>query len=135
MRPYTSLVSVLILASPLLLGMGALGGGQDVIQPPVDLSASLVDRGGTAVELSRVSIGGRVQLEGEMGRGRLRIPFENIDRISFAPAGGDWTEAKVQLKEGETVEVKVRSSLTFIGRTQVGLYEIRARDIEHIEFR
>jgi hypothetical protein len=28
----------------------------------------------------------------------------------------------------------VRSSLTFYGQTSVGLYEVRARDLEHIEF-
>jgi len=126
---------VLVLAAlPLLLGMGTIGGGQEVIQPPVDFHATLVDKDGTRVDVSRVNIGGRVQLEGDLGRGNLRIPFANINRIDFHSGARDQIQATVHLSNGEPVNLRVRSSLTFYGQTSVGLYEVRARDLEHIEF-
>ena len=71
-----------LLTAPLLLGMGSTG-GKDVIQPPIDIRAVLTDRDGTKVDLSRFNIDGRVDLEGEMGRGTLRIAFEDIREIEF----------------------------------------------------
>ncbi len=125
----------LVLATvPFVLGMGMLGGGQEVIQPAVDFRATLVDKDGTRVDLCRVNIGGRVQIEGDLGRGSLHIPFENIRRIDFQNDARDRTLATVHLSSGDPVKLKVRNSLTFYGQTPVGLYEVRARDLEHVEF-
>jgi hypothetical protein len=69
-----------------------------------------------------------------MGRGTLRIAFENIRTIEFRQQNRDHTLAKVTLKNGDTIDVNLRNSLTVYGRTPVGLYEVRARDIAKIEF-
>jgi len=135
MQQRTRCLSLLfaLLTAPLLLGMG-MGGGKDVIQPAVDIHAVLTDRDGTRVDLTRFNIDGRVQLEGEMGRGTLRVAFEDIREIEFREDNRSRTLAVVRLKQGDTVELKVRSSLTFYGRTPVGIYEVRARDIAKVEF-
>lgn len=124
---------VVLLAAPLLTGMGGTG-AKDVIQPPIDFRASVVDREGTTVSLNRVNIAGRVEIEGDLGRGNLRIPFDSIERIEFQSENRDRVMASVHLKKGEDVQLKVRNSLTFHGQTAVGLYEIRARDLQRIDF-
>jgi hypothetical protein len=124
---------LVLLSAPLLLGMGA-GGGKEVIQPPVDIHAVLTDRDGTRVDLARINIGGRVDIEGEMGLGTLRVAFENIRSIEFQHGDRDRTLATLQLRTGDVVKLNVRNSLTFYGRTPAGIYEVRARDIARIEF-
>lgn len=134
-RSWRASLGLLLAVTPFLFGMGSLGGSEDAIQPPIDLKAELVDRDGSRIELARINIGGRVQLAAEMGRGSLRIPFVNIHQIVFTGGDRNWVSASVELKQGGSVDVRVRSSLTFIGQASVGLFEIRARDIERIQFR
>ena len=119
--------------APLLLGMG-MTGGSDVNNPARDFQATLVDKDGTKVELSRVSIGGDVQFEGDMGRGMLRISFDNIKGVDFTAESHDYCRAAVHLKSGESVSLRVRSSLLILGRTNVGVYQIRARDLQSMTF-
>ncbi len=119
-----------------LLGMGGLGGGRDTGTPARDFRATLVDLDGNRIEVSRVTVGGDTNLEGELGRGRLRVPFDNISRIHFQPAGSDRdrVRAEVALHEGEPVTLALRSSTTFYGQTPSGAYQIRARDLRSVEF-
>jgi hypothetical protein len=119
---------------PLLLGLGT-SGGRDVIHPPLDFKATLTDRDGMQVEVSRLNIGGDVQLDGDMGRGSLRIPFDNIDSVALSPDSADFSRAVVHLKNNETVTLRIRNSLTIYGQTSVGIYQIRARDLQSIHFR
>jgi hypothetical protein len=124
---------LVLFSAPLLLGMGG-GGGKDVIQPPVDIHAVLTDRDGMRVDLARFNIGGRVDIEGEMGRGTLRVAFENIRSIEFHQEDRSRTLATLQLRTGDVVKLNVRNSLTFYGRTPAGIYEVRARDITKVDF-
>jgi hypothetical protein len=124
---------VLIGAAPLLLGMGT-SGGRDVIHPVMDFHATLTDKDGVKVEVNRLNIGGDVQLEGDMGRGTLRIAFDNIKGIELSPDSHDYSRAAVQLKNGESVTLRVRNSLMFYGQTNVGIYQIRARDLQSVNF-
>jgi len=133
--PTLSLLGVgsLVVAMPLLLGLGSTG-GRDVIHPAVDFRATLVDRDGTSVEVNRLNIGGDVQLEGDMGRGSLRIAFDNIKRITLDANSHDYSKATVLLKNGDAVTLRVRNSLMIYGQTAVGIYQIRARDLQSIQF-
>ncbi|MFI5395616.1 MAG: hypothetical protein ACHQ9S_08785 [Candidatus Binatia bacterium] len=127
------LFPLLVAVTPLLLGMGSAG-GRDVIHPAVDFRATLVDKDGTKVDVNRLNIGGDVQLEGDMGRGNLRVAFENIKSIDFAADSHDYSRATLHLKNGEEVTLRVRNSLMIYGQTHVGIYEIRARDLQNITF-
>jgi hypothetical protein len=131
--PVIRFFPVLVCLSPLLLGMGTTG-GRDVIHPIADFHATLTDADGTKVLVGRLNIGGDVQLEGDMGRGNLRIAFDNIKSIDFAPDSHDYSRATVHLKSGESVTLRVRSSLMIYGQTNVGLYQIRARDLQSVMF-
>ncbi len=129
-----SVLAVWIGVTPLLMGMG-MTGGRDLTRPVRDFQATLVDRDGTKVEVKRLSIGGDVQLEGDMGRGNLRIAFDNIVGIDFTADSHDYSRATVHLKSGETVTLRVRNSLLILGDTAVGVYQIRARDLQSITFK
>jgi len=131
--PIIRFLPVLVCLGPLLLGMGATG-GRDVIHPVADFHATVTDDDGTKVQVNRLNIGGDVQLEGDMGRGSLRVAFDNIKSIDFAPDSHDYSRATVHLKSGESVTLRVRSSLMIYGQTHVGLYQIRARDLQNITF-
>ncbi len=129
-----TLLPLYIGAAALLMGMGSTG-GRDVSNPVRDFQATLVDRDGTKVEVTRINIGGDVQLEGDMGRGNLRIAFDNIQTVEFGTDSHDYSRATVHLKTGEAVSLRVRNSLTINGHTSVGVYQIRARDLQSIAFK
>ena len=100
-----------------LLGMGGFGGGRDQGLPVRDFKAVLTDVDGNRMEVTNLTAGGDVSLEGELGRGRLRVPFDNIGRITFTKADDrDRVRADVQLREGAPIALTVRSSTTFYGK-------------------
>jgi len=130
----------LLLTLPVLalgiMGMGGLGGGRETGLPAREFRATFIDAVGTRVEATRVTAGGDTNLEGEIGRGRLRVPFDNIGRVRLEAAGEDHDrlKAQVDLREGEPVTLLMRSSTTFYGQTPSGAYQIRARDLKSIDF-
>lgn len=119
-----------------LLGMGSLGGGREPGAPVRDFRATFTDVDGVNVSADHVSCGGGTTLEGDLGRGRLRVPFENISRVDLARDGSDRDSlrAHVSLREGSPVTLLLRSSTTFYGQVPSGAYQIRARDLRAIEF-
>ena len=125
-------VSVLSLG---LLGMGGFGGNRDSGLPARDFRAVLTDVDGTRMEVDRFTAGGDGSLEGELGRGRLRVPFDNVRSMSFQRVDGERERVRstIALREGEPVTLMVRGSTTFSGQTPGGAYQIRARDLRSIE--
>jgi hypothetical protein len=123
---------VLVVASAGLLGMGAAG-RQEVRSTT---SAVFVDRDGTRVEAQQVTASGSTEIAGELGRGSLRIAFDNIDSVTF-DAGEERGDrvASIKLRNGETVSMHIRGSLSFYGQTAVGAYQIRARDLKAVELK
>ena len=126
--------AVVLLALP-LLGMGALGGGGlGGGAPARNYEGTFVDRDGTKVDAKWVTAGGELALTGQLGRGDISISFDDVKKIQFSGDAQKGLVARLTLRKGEPVEVKVRSSLAFSGQTQLGAYQIRARDLESVEF-
>jgi hypothetical protein len=134
-RPALRVIVVAVLSLG-LMGMGGFGGGRETGLPARDFRATFVDVDGKQVEVNRVTAGGDVSLEGDLGRGRLRVPFDNITSIRLQPLQSerDRMRAEVTLREGEPVTLTVRSSTTFYGQTPAGGYQIRARDLRSVDF-
>ena len=134
-RPALRVIVVTVLSLG-LMGMGGFGGGRETGLPARDFRATFIDLDGKQVEVNRVTAGGDVSLEGDLGRGRLRVPFDNITSIRLQPLQSerDRVRAEVTLREGEPVALTVRSSTTFYGQTPGGAYQIRARDLRSVEF-
>jgi hypothetical protein len=118
-----------------LLGMGGLGGSRDSGLPARDFRAVLTDVDGTRMEVDRLTAGGDTSVEGDLGRGQLRVPFDNISSVSFERLEGERerVRAKIALREREPVVLTVRGSTTFYGQTPGGAFQIRARDLRSIE--
>jgi len=123
-------------ASLALMGMGGFGGSRESEAPARDFRATFTDADGARMDVTRVTAGGDTSVEGDLGRGRLRVPFDNIVRITIQPSKTerDRVRAEVQLREGEPVVLTLRSSTTFYGRVPGGAYQIRARDLTSVEF-
>ena len=134
-RSATCALAVVLLA-PGVMGMGGFGGGREQGLPARDFHATLTDVDGTRMDVSAATTGSDTSLDGELGRGHLRVPFDNIARITFQPAENDRdrVRAQVQLRQGEPITLTLRSSTTFFGRTPGGAYQIRARDLRSVEF-
>lgn len=115
--------------------MGGFGGGRESGPPARNVRATFVDADGTKIAASHVTVGGDASLEGEVGRGRLRVPLDNVKSIRFAPVDGerDRIRAEVALREGEPVTLKLRASTTFYGEVPGGAYQIRVRDLSAVE--
>jgi hypothetical protein len=118
-----------------LLGMGGLGGNRDSGLPARDFRAVLTDVDGTRMEVDRLTAGGDTSLEGDLGRGRLRVPFDNVSSVSFERLDGERerVRAKIALREREPVTLTVRGATTFYGQTPGGAFQIHARDLRSIE--
>src|SRR5262245_35318698 len=125
----------LVALSTALLAMGSFG-GREPGAPVRDFRATFTDVDGVRVSADHVNCGGDTTLEGDLGRGRLRVPFENIARIDIGREGSDrdTLRAQVELREGSPVALTVRSSTTFYGQIPSGAYQIRARDLRAVEF-
>lgn len=117
-----------------LPGMGILDGGAGGT-PPRNFEGTFTDRDGTAVEATWIQSGGSLELSGELGRGNVDVPFDDIRRMDFSGGGREPLTAKITMRSGEAVDLRVRSSLAFTGRTPIGAYRIRARDLKSLELR
>jgi hypothetical protein len=128
------LLAVALLSSG-LLGMGGMGGTRDSGAPARDFRATLTDVDGTRMRVDRLTAGGDTSLGGDLGRGRLRVPFDNVASLQFQrdDTERDRLRVRVTLRQGEPVTLALRGSTTFYGQTPGGAYQIRARDLRSIE--
>ncbi len=117
-----------------LLGMGAMG-GRDAAAPLTDVHAHLTDVDGAQIDVTHLTVGGDTTIEGDLGRGRLRVPLERVTRVDVAPAplDRDRLRAVVTLREGPPATLMLRASTTFYGQTPSGAFQIRARDVRSVE--
>jgi len=132
MRRRLRSIAVICLALP-LYGMGMLGGG-GTGGLERNYEGTFLDRDGTKVEAKWINAGGELALTGELGRGNVRVSFDNIKSIGFSGDPSKGLVAKVALRKGDAVDLEVRSSLAFSGQTKLGVYQIRARDLQSLEF-
>ncbi len=124
------MMGLLVALSVGLIGMGSVG-KQEVRS---HTRAVFTDRDGTRVQAEHVTAGGTTEISGDLGRGTLRVPFDDITSLTFEGSAERGDRAvTIQLRNGESVSMSVRGSLSFHGQTAVGAYEIRARDLRAVE--
>lgn len=131
------LISVLLAAvSMLCMGMGGLGGQPEGTIPETDvrIQANIKDRSGIVTSLNQFSMDGKTYLDAWRGQGKLTIPFQHIDTISFGKVKGDEVEVDATLKSGNVMTLTIRSRAQFYGSTGFGAFQIKSRDVSSINF-
>jgi hypothetical protein len=121
----------------LLTGMGGLGGVPEGTIPEVkeDIGVRLVDRSGTATELTRVSVDGNLFLEGMRGNGKVSIPLQEVMRLEVTAVAGETVAARLLLRNENTLNLSLRKRAVLYGDTGYGAYQIQLRDVQSIEFK
>ena len=135
MKHLSTLIFVLLMAL-FCMGMGGLGGEPEGTVPETDIriQARIVDRSGTVTNLSQFSMDGKTHLDAIRGQGKLTIPFQHIETITFNTSSGDNMAVAVKLKSGSAMDLAVRQRAFFYGSTGFGAFRIKARDVARIEF-
>jgi hypothetical protein len=126
----------LLLCLPLIMAMGT--GSSDVPtripEPKANYLVTLTDQGGTRVDLSHFSIEGVVFLAGEMGRGELAVPLQEVKDAVLRQKDGEF-KAEVTLVDGKTVVITVKGNLKATGKTSYGNYRISLNEVSRIQVR
>ena len=131
------LIFVLFAAVAMLcMGMDGLGGLPEGTVPETDvrIQADIKDRSGTITNLNQFSMDGKTYLDSWRGRGKLTIPFQQIDIIEFGKIKGNVVHVDATLKSGVVMALTVSSRAQFYGSTGFGAFQIKSRDIESIDF-
>jgi hypothetical protein len=120
----------------LCMGMGGLGGQPEGSVPETDINiqAQVKDRVGATTSLSQFSMDGQTFLSALRGRGKLSIPFQQIDVINFGEVKGDQVMVDVRLKSGEALALTIRSRAQFYGSTGFGAFQVTSRDVASLDF-
>lgn len=130
-------IVVLIATIALLcMGMGGLGGHPEGSVPETDVSiqADVTDRSGTTTSLNQFSMEGKTYLDAWRGQGKLSIPFQHIDTVSFGEIKGDEVKVEVKLKAGSVMTLAIRARAQFYGSTGFGAFQIKSRDVVRLDF-
>jgi len=109
-----------------LLGMSGFGAASE--PQPTNYRAEITDTGERSLSISSATIDGQTALKGKLGKGRIQVPFETIERVDF-----DKNRATIQIKGNAqrlTVDINGFSQLT--GRTAFGNYQIALKDLKHL---
>lgn len=126
---------MVLLAVPLLMGLGSPGGAPGKIpKPDKKFAATFVDHMDVVTDCRDVSIEGTTFFEGKRGGGILNIPFENITSVLFR-LSGDKLIATVRLTGGNTMELTVEKKNRAYGTTDYGTFQIQLIDLKKMTLR
>ncbi len=123
-------VSALFLTA---MGTGDSEGPTRIPEPETNYRVTLVDMEGTRVQLTQFSVGGQLFFMGRLGQGQAAIPFTRIKEVVVEKRQGV-LRAKVVLKQGAPVELKVKGSQDIFGKTEFGNFRIPLDEVSRIQF-
>jgi hypothetical protein len=126
----------IVAAALISMGMGGLGGQPEGSVPETDIliQANVKDRSGITTSLNQFSMDGKTSLDAWRGQGKLTIPFQHIETISFGEIKGDEVKVEAKLKSGNVMTLAVRARALFYGSTGFGAFQIKSRDVATIDF-
>ncbi len=127
---------LIVVVATFCMGMGGLGGQPEgtVPETEVRIQADITDRSGITTNLSQFSMDGKTYLDAWRGQGKLTIPFQHIDTISFGELKGGEVTVDAKLKSGAVMTLTIRSRAQFYGSTGFGAFQIKSRDVDSIDF-
>jgi hypothetical protein len=132
-----ALIAGLLAGAPVLAnGFGASGAPPGRIPIPArDYRATVVDNADVSVEVTQVTYNGEVYLYGQLGEGKVTVPFDTIRQVLVEPANEVGKKvAFVTLNDGTSVRILVEDDVPAYGRTSFGTYSITLDKVRRIEF-
>ncbi|MFY9397700.1 MAG: hypothetical protein WAR22_04975 [Desulfomonilia bacterium] len=129
-KPYRIGSVIMVVACSLaLMAMSGVGTPvpQDGTAPSFDATVS--DTTGTRVEVTSVTIDGNTLFQAFLGKGKVKVPFENISRIAIK----DRTACVTLRNAGEMCGLKIGETSKINGSTPYGTYQVSLKDVAWIE--
>lgn len=127
---------MLLIAVPLLMGMGSLAGTavtDTIPRPEKNFSALILDQLDVATECRGISIEGKTFLDGKRGKGAYVIHFEEIDKVYFFKKGETLTARITLRKNGDPLELTVDADRRLYGKTGWGIFQIGLGDVKSLQ--
>ena len=103
-------------------------------EPAIDYRARVRDIDLTTFEVTRASFDGFVYLTGSLGRAKVSVPFDKIDRVFFEPGEGLDVIAVVTLKDGQQQSLVVKGTTPCYGVSDFGNVSIELRHLRDVVF-
>ena len=127
---------LLIIVALFCMGMGGLGGQPEGTVPETDIriQAEIKDRDGISTTLNQFSMDGETFLDALRGQGRLTVPFQHIDTVTFTEIRDEELKVDVKFKSGNVMTLAILSDAQFYGSTGFGAFQIKAKDVYSIDF-
>lgn len=131
-----SKILLLLIFALLCMGMGGIGGHPEgtVPETEVRIQANIKDRDGISTNLNQFSMNGKTYLDTLRGQGKLTIPFQHIDTITFSEVRKEELKVDVKLKSGNVMTLAIHTGAQFYGSTGFGAFQIKAKDVYSIDF-
>jgi len=111
----------------------------DIPIPVKNYQAEILDRSGTKLLGERVSLDGKVYIQGLIGKAEVNIPFEKLRGIkissSVTKTDREYSKAEVFTKTGEKIEVLISSNAKIYGDSSFGKFGLYVRDLLQIDFK
>ncbi|HNR52133.1 MAG TPA: hypothetical protein PLE36_07770 [Deltaproteobacteria bacterium] len=122
-------VIMIIVFSLVLMGMSGLGTVAPQNGAVSSFHAKVMDTTNNTVEITSVTIDGKTLFQASLGKGKARIPFENISRITIK----DKTACVAMKNSQELCSLKINEISKVYGNTSFGTYQIALKDVVWIE--
>ena len=128
------LFNLLLLAIPLMLGMGPLQGQgtlEKIPTPVKNYTATFVDQMDVVTECAEVIIDGNTFLEGKRGEGNYTVSFDNIQQMVLR-MNAERLTGHLMLRDGGTIELVLNKDKKVYGRTNYGTFQIKLADLKKV---
>jgi hypothetical protein len=133
------LLTILVLLSPVAaLAMGDLSGDGPttrVPEPSIDFTVVVTDTEMNPFEVTKATFDGHVYLTGTVGKAKVSVPFEKIQRVDFVPAEGIDVTALITFTDGKQQALLVKGTLPAYGQTAYGNVAIELRYLRDAVFK
>ncbi len=114
------------------------GGSDNPARIPVPgavFRATVEDRSGTTVTVERVTYDGEVHVSGNLGEGRVSVPFERIAELRVEPGPDDGHVVLfLRLHQGDPIRLVVEDDVACYGSAAFGNYKIEVGKIRRATF-
>ena len=128
--------AIFSLSSIYSVGGGTESYNSEIPNPPKNFSLTVKDITDTETTLSNVTLDGKLFIEATYGKGKVTVPFEDIEKIIIDSdkKQGNLISARIFLRDGNEVEVYIRGRKKLYGKSPLGNYTISLQDVLQINF-